>query len=405
MKTKKLYYIILPVLLTLFSCTDPYKLQTNNYDEALVIEATLTNELKQQEIKITKTYRLEQNAPTTVSDAVVIVTDSQGNNYDFMEQNGIYVSVNPFQAEPNKTYKLQVITEDGKTYSSTNETLTTASPITSITPTVGYNNGVRGVEMVVHSNDPSNSSKYYRYEYEETNKIIAPKWVPVKAIVINGPAGSNPPGTISLIPRTTEARVCYSTKKSDKIIITNTNDLQQDQVNFSVRFIKDNDYIIANRYSILVKQYVENLAAYTFYRTLKELSGTESILSQTQPGFFSGNIKCDSNENEKVIGFFEVASVSSQRIFFNYNEVFPGETVPKYPYKCEIDPENPEANIFNYCFSPFDFSCAGYTVLSLLGNGTSVYYNFFDNKYELYPTPCGDCTSFSSNVIPSFWIN
>jgi hypothetical protein len=405
---KKIFYkVILLTTVSIFflSCTDPYSLQTNNYEEALVIEATITNEFKHQEIKLTQTYRLEENTPTTVSDAVVYITDNLGNTYDFIEQDNRYRSVAEFKAEPNRQYQLKINTDDGKNYSSTPETLTKVSAIQSIVPTVNNINGVTGVEMIVNSFDPTNSCKYYRYEYEETNKIIAPKWVPVKAVVTYNAPGANPPGIITLIPRTTEARVCFTTKQSDQIILTSTNDLQEDRVRFPVRFIAINDYIIANRYSILVKQYVQNLAAFTYYKTLKELSGSESILSQNQPGFFFGNIKRDENPNEKVIGFFEVASVSSQRIFFNYPDVFPTNPFPKYPYECEIDPENEAENVLKFCFSPFDFSCQGYTVLSLLSNGNYVFYDFYNNKYEIYPTPCGDCTSFSSNVIPSFWID
>ena len=49
-----------------------------------------------QEVKITKTYKLEENFPTTVTDAVVILKDNLGNTYDFAEQGNKYVSVNEF---------------------------------------------------------------------------------------------------------------------------------------------------------------------------------------------------------------------------------------------------------------------------------------------------------------------
>ena len=138
---------------------------------------------------------------------------------------------------------------------------------------------------------------------------------------------------------------------------------------------------------------------------MNELSGSGSILSQNQPGFFFGNIRSDSNQDEKVIGYFEVSSVSSQRIFFNFGQIFPNDNEPKYPYNCEINPEVESENFFKYCFAPLDLSCQGNLVLSLLYNERSVYFNFSQGKYELYPAPCGDCTKFSSNVIPSFWIN
>jgi hypothetical protein len=74
---------------------------------------------------------------------------------------------------------------------------------------------------------------------------------------------------------------------------------------------------------------------------LKELSGSDGILSQNQPGFFFGNIKSVENPNEKVIGYFEVSSVSSQRIFFNYEDVFPGSTTTKIP----IQVRNPDPQL------------------------------------------------------------
>ena len=391
------------LILTFFSCTEPYALKTSNYDEALVIEATITNELKHQEIKVTKTYRLEQNGPTVVSNAVVIVSDNMGNSYEFTEISGIYVSLNEFQAQSNVQYQLKIITEDGKTYISSNEILTQVSPIQNLVPTVTSKNGEKGVEIFVQSNDPTNNSRYYRFEYEETNKIIAPMWVPVKAIVTYNAIGTNPPGTIDLVPRTSEARVCYSTKKSTDLFLLSTNNLLEDDVNYSIRFIKKSDYIIANRYSILVKQYVQNLASYTYNKTLKELSSSGNILSQNQPGFISGNIKRIEDPNEKVIGYFEVSSVSSKRIFFNFNDILSGEITPAYPYQCEIDPNY----TLSYCFDPFPSECngSGYFLLKYLSNGNMLYYAYIDTKYELVQLACGDCTSFSSNIKPLFWID
>ena len=49
-KNKKLVVLLfLAALVT--GCAETYPLSTNTYEEAIVIEATLTNELKKQEIK------------------------------------------------------------------------------------------------------------------------------------------------------------------------------------------------------------------------------------------------------------------------------------------------------------------------------------------------------------------
>ncbi|MNS09224.1 hypothetical protein D3C72_407010 [compost metagenome] len=385
---KTTYLLLLCFMIS--SCTEQYILQTNTYEEALVVEATITNELKQQQIKISKTYRFEEDGPTFESGAEVYVTDNAGNRFDFEEQSDVYVSTTEFKAEPGREYYLKINTKDGKSYTSSKEVLPTETAIESIIPTVTTVDGQRGVQINVNSYDPLNSSKYYRYEYEETYKIIAPKWVPEKAIVTG-------PEEITIVPRTEEAQTCYSTKKSIDLILTNTAGFSEDRLHFPIRFISDQDYIISHRYSILVRQYVQSLAAHTFYKTLKELSGTEGILSQNQPGFFYGNLTSETNPSEKVVGFFEVSSVSSKRMFFNYVDLFPGEPRPPYYTECK------EERLL-FCFGGIE--CSGPDIIYALELNTYVYfYRDINTYYHFFPTPCGDCTSFSSNIKPPFWIN
>ncbi len=384
----------------LFGCTEPYVLQTSNFEEALVIEATLTNEFKKQQIKLSKTYRLEENGPVFVENADVTVEDDLGNVYNFVEGDEIYESENEFEAVVGRKYNLKIVA-NGKVYTSTPENLTQINPINTVEVNDRTIDNVRGAEIKVKAFDPTNSSKYYRYEFEETYKIVAPQWRPY-TVTIN-------PTTTELIfsPRTYEAKTCYSTVKSNELLLHSTSNLSEDRVDHTVRFIPINNPIITHRYSILVKQYVQNLESYTYYKTLKTISGTDGILSQNQPGFFSGNITCLTNPNEKVVGFFDVSSVSLQRIFFNFEDLFPGTPKPDYFYDCWDDciPEEPNCPRFRYCFdiSP-STPCKGYIVMNSLNSTpqTFLYVSGPDPMYLVEP-PCGDCTTFSSNIIPPFW--
>jgi hypothetical protein len=397
MKKPSIYTIVLLLFGMVSGCTEQYALQTNTYENALVVEATMTNELKKQHIKITRTYRLEENAPQVETNAEVNVTDSDGNQYHFEEENGLYVSQNEFAAIPGKTYRLNIVTSDGKSYNSTNETLTPVNAMESVVPTVQYKNGEKGVGIVVNAYDATANSKYYRYEYEETYKIISPVWDDERTILLPFEAGQQHQG-IGIIPRVGETQTCYGTKNSDDIIQTSTNDLGEDRVKFTMRFISNQNYIITHRYSILVRQYVQNLAAYSYYKTLKELSGSESILSQNQPGFFYGNMKSSDNPNEKVIGFFEVASVSSKRIFFNYADLFPGEPLPPYFEDCKV-------REFKNCFNQNDPECKGAALISVIGSNDLLYVDSDSNQayFFMVKPACGDCTTFASNIRPSFW--
>ncbi len=378
-------------------CTEQYALQTTDFEDALVVEATITNELKQQEIKLSRTFRFEENGPTPEAGAQVYVTDSDGVQYDFSETEGKYVSNDAFQAAPGKSYTLHIVTSDGKSYHSTTEPLTTVNNLEDVTASVQTVNGIRGVQINAHSFDPSNTSKYYRYTYTETYKIIAPKWSPYKALRVPAGPGEDHDG-ISIVLRdpAVETKTCFGTVVSNDIIQTTTNDLSEDRVDFTVRFISDQNPIISRRYSILVNQYVQNLASYTFYKTLKELSGSGSILSQNQPGFFYGNMRADNDPQEKVIGFFDVSSVSSKRIYFNYADLFPGEQLPPYFADCDVQ-------TFKFCFDPNDMECRGGALLSVIGTNSLLYLGVEKDYYGMVPPPCGDCRNIGSNIVPPFW--
>lgn len=413
MKTRyNLKTIVALLFLSFISCTEPYQLQTETFEEAFVIEATITNELKKQQIKISKTYKFEENGPSFESGAEVYVEDDLGNQYEFAELDNVYESINEFQASPGRQYQLHIITEDGREYTSTKQTLTTINEIENLSTAVVTKEDQTGVEIRVNSYDPTGTSKYYRYEYEETSKVIVPKWHPLKAILLDQPricAGTIAPGfeTIGFEPRTEEARVCYTTKASDDIFQTSTSANSEDRVsNFPVRFIANTDYTIAERYSILVRQYIQTFEAYTFYKTMKDLSVSESLLSPNQPGFFYGNIKSISNPKEKVIGFFEVASVSSKRIFFNFIDVFPDILPPAYPADCntyEFDSMDFGLNPHPTPEKPCGSGGEGAFLRNQIRTGKLLFFSVDFPIFYMVKPVCGDCTSFSSNIEPPFW--
>nr|WP_199000509.1 DUF4249 domain-containing protein [Flavobacterium sp. ASV13] len=400
-------FLVTIILASVLGCTTPYQYQTNGFEDAIVIEATITDQYKNQEIKLSRTYKLEEKTPTFESKAIVFVTDDIGNKYDFKENGELYVSLNQFQASPDRQYQLHIRTSNGRSYISTTEKLPQKTQIDKLQAKAITKNSQLGIEITVNSYDPTNNSKYYKYEYEETYKVVAPKWYYQKAVPVFFAPGSNPKGQVVFEDRKTEARICFLNQKSKELILTNTNQLSEDKVtDFPVRFISSKDPIIRNRYSILVKQYIQSLAAHTFYETLKEISNTGSILSQTQPGFFFGNINPVDNPGEKVIGYFDVSSYSEKRLFFNFTDLLSGQPIPEYQYNCPAPiPESESKDyLYTYCFGQSP-DCKGNLILDLLNSGTRTYFPDESGDYILYPIECGDCTSFSSNIKPSFWID
>lgn len=403
-KTNHINHLFKILFFTIFcfsvsSCTEQYVFQSNTFESILVVQANITNELKKQEVKISRSYRLGEKEQDFEKGANVYITDSENNNYDFELEDfsGLYVSKDPFQAVPGRSYQLNITTKEGKSYSSTLQTLTSVSEI-NVEPKVVTVDGIKGVQIFVTSNDPTASSKFYRFEYEETYKVISPNWNPDKLIVDPNGTGQYP--SYLIVPRDKETRVCYTTKKSDDLILISNAGQNEDRINFPIRFIDMKSPILNERYSILVHQYVQSSESYTYYKTLKTLSTSSSLFSQVQPGFNYGNIKNNDDPEEKIVGYFEVSSISSKRIFFNFRDLFPADPYP--PFYIECKPQT-LAN----CWT--SKGCAGFTILSLVQSPVpeKVYYGALDDMSAIVfvPSPCGDCTSISSNIKPAFWID
>ena len=382
------------------SCIEQIDLKTITFEDALVVEGTITNENKFHQINLSRTFKLEENQPAIESNASVKVIDDLENIYVFEEESpGVYISNTEFNAVAGRNYQLKITTSNGRSYSSSPTQITNETQINEVTAVKGIDaNGVEGISIQVSSFNSNGNSRYYRYEFEETYKIVPPYWSPYDAIVVS----DEPPFEVDFVPRTKEEKVCYNTIFSEGIIQTETNGLVEDRVSkFPVRFISKDNFIITNRYSILVKQYVQSIEAYTFYNILNNLSGSESLFSQNQPGFFSGNVFSEENSSEKVIGFFDVASVSAKRIFVNPRDII--EKTPPYISNCElVAPELEDAS----GNSPLVEAIKAGTLKFFQVNGgeNSPVIPIPGGPYQMAPLPCSDCTVLGTNVMPDFWV-
>lgn len=397
---KNLFVIIL--YMALHSCVEPFQIEQTTFRSYIVIEANLTNENKIQEVSISRTFPLDTVLFNPERNAEVLVNSNNGDSYSFTEaENGLYVSNTPFAAASGISYTLSVKTSDGNTYVSEASLMPALNEISEVYASKELKEGEEeGLFIYVDSFDPTGQSKYYRYEYEETFKIIAPFWSPEDAFVVS----PLPNPQVDVRRKTREERVCYSTIRSNAIIQKNTTGLSEDRVSkFPVRFISKENYMISHRYSILVKQFVQTRAAFSYYETLEALSSSGSLFTQIQSGFLEGNIKSLNDTNEKVIGFFQASSVSEKRLFFNFIDFFLGEPLPDYPFNC------------NLVSPPLIKEGPASPLIDAINLGTLKFYEKYDqegnpNNYSEYgpflmiQTPCGDCTVLGGNSAPDFWI-
>lgn len=112
---KKLIYIIIGFILLLSSCTEPYDTELDSGYVRLVVQGSITNELKPHQVYLSKSadYFSNEAAPR-VTGADVSISDGENTFYLSEISDGIY-ETDTIAGEVGKTYTLTITTE-GETY-------------------------------------------------------------------------------------------------------------------------------------------------------------------------------------------------------------------------------------------------------------------------------------------------
>jgi hypothetical protein len=398
----------------------------------LVVEATITDMLERQRVYLSRSVaRLDVETDTTYfrfralglglqdsveyeENATVRILGSDGSSFSFIEEEqGTYLSQEAFAAQTGVNYRLEVVTSSGIAYESDEVGVPDASQIINVyAERFTTDLGVEGVQIYVDSEPVSGNPSNFRYTYEETYKIIAPNWNKDDFLLTNYDPCALPVPTYDLevVPRETQNQICYSTVPSNTIIQGNSINSSNSVNAFPIRFLSKDNYVMAHRYSILVRQHVQSAESFGFYETLKELSESDNVFSQVQPGPLEANIKrVDGSTNEMVLGYIDVTSVSEQRIYLEFEDFFPGEELPPYPFPC-FEESAPESHV-SYCFRGLVANLCPPSTIERIDDGIINYTGLNNENIGACPGPytfiarvCGDCTLLGQNVAPDFWI-
>ncbi|NJW51586.1 DUF4249 domain-containing protein [Salinimicrobium oceani] len=375
---------------TLQSCVEPFDFEQETFESALVVEGRITDNVQHHRIVLSRSFRFEEEKAAPEVNAQVIVQEEGQREYLFQEvEPGIYESREEFSAKPGMEYQLLINTSSNEVYASEPTVLTPQSSIENVTASKIINEeGVSGIVMQVDSGSIPGESPFLMYEYQEDFKMVSPMSALNDFDIVND--------QITLVLKEKEEYTCFGSDKSTDINLVNTTLLGGNKVKGHVlNFIPKNDPRIAQRYSLLVKQYVLSQSAYSYYNTLKDLSQAESLFSQIQPGLLQGNMYSVTQPDEPVIGFFSVASVATKRIFFDFLDFYSlSEGGATFVTNCPIT--RPDAT----------------TLKALIRAGEVKFLEEANMQppdeegagdYRVVPLYCMDCTVYGTNVVPDFW--
>jgi hypothetical protein len=436
-KNKRFYIFLVFIGLFTVCCTEEVDLGLENNAgvlDILVVEATITNEFKNHRVNLSRmdtildtqidsTFNpftperdIDRDLVKYERNARVSVENSTGTTYIFNEISpGIYESAETFAAMEGQSYTLNILTSDGKTYTSEPMAIEGFLDVDQLyAERMTNDHGEEGIGIFIDNGQGSGSVNNLRFSYDETYKIVAPFWDESDFKLSNYDPCALPVPTydLEIVPRETEQQVCYGNQVSNSIILAENNTVDGTGFNrYMIRFLDQDDFMISHRYSIEVTQMVTGSESFGFYEKLRNFSQSENIFSQVQPGFIEGNISPANGEGDRVIGFFDVVSVSKERIFFDYMDFFPNRDLPPYVFNC-LEQSTNESHV-SYCFTgmqgpnPCPQSIIEQVNLGLISYAGP---NTEDigpcpSEYVYVPRICGDCTVLGSNVKPDFWID
>ncbi len=356
----------------------------------LVVEGIINSGNGETNITLSRTVALSAKAILYETGAKVNVEGDDNSLYALKEiTNGHYTTSN-LKLNASKKYRINIATLDGKKYLSDFASVKNNPPIDSI----NYKNESQGLQFYVDTHDPSNTTKYYQWDYTETWEFHSTYQTYLKYKIVNSSKGQQ--YSVVFIDSTkfgidVGQYICWKTENSTSILTGSTATMSSDVIHLPINMIPPASWKLGVLYSINVRQYSLSKGRYEFLQRMKKnTEGTGSIFD-AQPSELSGNIHCTSS-NEPVIGYIDICPVQEKRIFVNPYQV------PDWAYWL-YKPNCPEIVVTNNSDS---IQIKAIMLLPTnykdINSMTGAIISFF-----AAPPECVDCRLKGSNIKPSFW--
>ena len=326
MNIKQLSGIVLLGGTMVWGCKKPYTPNAiSSANSYLVVEGIIAAGQDSTIINIKRTVQLTSTSTNNPeAGAKVSVDDQQGTSYLLTEVDSGKYAAPSLNLDNSHKYRLNITTAGGQTYVSDYVPVKITPPIDS----VWFARNSNGVNIYSATHDPSNSARYYRWDYTETYIFQTD----MESDYVFNPVGFDTLNWSRLRTPAEQIHTCYITRNSSTISINTTAALSQDVItNNVIAQIPNASEKLAHRYSILVKQYALTQDAYNFWAMLKKNTQQIGTIFDAQPSATATNIHCTSDPSRVVLGYVSASTITQKRIFIDAIQV------PNWYYSSGLD--------------------------------------------------------------------
>jgi hypothetical protein len=381
MRNRTWHIFILLFILT--GCIEPYVPEIpEGAAESYVVNGHVTSVEGYQAVEISQTAALAEPHYLPVNGCQGFIEDGKGNTFDMYEyEPGKYhVWIDQAYLGPGNAYRLVLTMPSGEKIESDFDSMPQPATIDAIyyereaKYDANRDMNLNGMQFYADIHSAGSAGGYYRFKAEETWEYHTPM---LKEYYYDGTIHKVYP------PENSMYHICWSTDDVAKIFtLTTKNLVSTDFVKFPLQYVDNTTNRLLVKYSTEISLYSLSQESYNFWEKIRINSEAKGQLYDTQPVTIEGNLHNRTNQDRKVIGFFDAASVVRKRVFLDAVT---------------------DMNIENGC------PCG----LEELGIGGwhnvepweyPVYFTYVNYQLYTLPLSCVDCRAVGGlPVKPSFW--
>jgi hypothetical protein len=307
--------LLIFLLFSITGCIEPYMPRiTDEAGNIYVIFGEVTDQEGYQFVTVAMASPINSPENIPVSRCIIEIQDDKDHVFAGEEfETGRYrVWMDKEFLITGTSYRIQIKTPSGEEILSGYDRLPDCPEVDSVyyerkellTNNPGQN--IIGLQFYIDLEGKTVSSRYYRWNIEETWEYHAPY-----------PLENYYDGEIRrVVPADYTNKICWSTEKVSSIYTLSTQNLITNSYRkLPLHFVDNSTIKLYFGYSVRVYQYAITESAYIFWEQLRINSEEQGGLYEQQPLPVEGNLQNVSHPDHKVLGYFGASSVTMKRIF------------------------------------------------------------------------------------------
>lgn len=312
----KICLIVLSITL-LWGCKEMYnpeiKISTSGY---LIVEGQILYGNDTTSIQLSRSIGINSLNKIVYENNASVLVEGDDHSIQALSFKGNGVYKLKLNLNKNTKYRINISTKNGSNY------ISNFAPVL-ITPELeaSWEQNNKGVEIFANTQDATGNTKYYMWKFDEdweirSNFMQSLKYTYNNFNEITGVDYIYPDGSFD----TTIFR-CWKNNVSKSILIADGTAVSNSHLKFPLSLIPMGAEKLSVLYHTQIKQYAISAQGYQFLLQMKKNTEQLGSIFDPQPTSLKSNIYCTNNQNEIVIGYVDVTSVSSKKFFIKNSEV------------------------------------------------------------------------------------